>query len=222
MLSYPEHLATEKDDRMTKIILVRHGHVEGISPERFRGRVDLTLTAEGRRQAAVTADRIHATWRPAAVFTSPLSRCRATAEAIATPLGLSPRPLDGLIDIDYGQWQGLTPDEVRACWPGLLETWYRAPDWAAIPGGETLQDVLVRALSALRDVVDGHPSDTLVLVAHDSVNRVILLHALGLPLSRYWRLGQHPCAINEIDFSGDGSVVLSMNETGHLKQAASP
>jgi phosphoserine phosphatase len=222
MPRYPEHLAAEKDDRMTKIILVRHGHVEGISPERFRGRVDLTLTAEGRRQAAVTADRIHATWRPAAVFASPLSRCRATAEAIATPLGLSPRPLDGLIDIDYGQWQGLTPDEVRARWPGLLETWYRAPDWAAIPGGETLQDVLVRALSALRDVVDRHPSDTVVLVAHDSVNRVILLHALGLPLSRYWRLGQHPCAINEIDLLGDGSVVLSMNETGHLKQAASP
>ena len=45
---------------MTKIILVRHGHVEGISPERFRGRVDLTLTAEGRRQAEVTAHRIRA------------------------------------------------------------------------------------------------------------------------------------------------------------------
>ena len=207
---------------MTKIILVRHGHVEGISPERFRGRDDLTLTGEGRRQAAVTAGRIHATWRPAAAFTSPLSRSRATAEAIATPLGLSPRPLDGLVDIDYGEWQGLTPDEVRARWPGLLEIWYRAPDWAAIPGGETLQDVLVRALSVLRDVVDRHPSDTVVLVAHDSVNRIILLHALGLPLSRYWRLGQHPCAINEIDFLGDGSVVLSMNETGHLRQAASP
>jgi len=207
---------------MTKIILVRHGHVEGISPERFRGRVDLTLTGEGRRQAAVTADRIHATWRPAAAFTSPLSRSRATAEAIATPLGLTPRPLDGLIDIDYGQWQGLTPDEVRARWPGLLETWYRAPDWVAIPGGETLQNVLARALSALRDVVDRHPSDAVVLVAHDSVNRVILLHALGLPLSRYWRLGQHPCAINEIDFSEDYCTVLSMNETGHLREAASP
>jgi phosphoserine phosphatase len=170
----------------------------------------------------VTAHRIHATWSPAAVFASPLSRSRATADAIATPLGLSPRPLDGLIDIDYGQWQGLTPDEVRARWPGLLETWRRAPDWAAIPGGETLQDVLVRTLLALRDVVDRHPGDTVVLVAHDSVNRVILLHALGLPLSRYWRLGQHPCAINEIDFSGEDCTVLSMNETGHLKEAASP
>jgi broad specificity phosphatase PhoE len=207
---------------MTKIILVRHGHVEGISPERFRGRVDLTLTAEGRRQAEVTAHRIRATWSPAAVFASPLTRSCATAAAIATPLGLSPRPLDGLIDIDYGQWQGLTPDEVRVRWAGLLETWYRAPDWAAIPGGETLQDVLVRTLSALREVVDGHPSDTVVLVAHDSVNRVILLHALGLPLSRYWRLRQHPCAINEIDFSGENCAVLSINETGHLKEAASP
>jgi broad specificity phosphatase PhoE len=203
---------------MTKIILVRHGHVEGISPARFRGRVDLRLTAEGQRQAEAAARRIRATWRPAGVLTSPLSRSRATAEAIAIPLGLTPGPLDGLIDIDYGQWQGLTPDEVRARWPGLLETWYRAPDWAAIPGGETLQDVLVRALSVLRDVVDRHPTDTVVLVAHDSVNRVILLHALGLALSRYWRLGQHPCAINEIDFSGDDCAVLSMNETCHLAQ----
>jgi len=57
-----------------------------------------------------------------------------------------------------------------------------------------------------------------VLVGHDSVNRVILLHALDLPLSRYWRLGQAPCAINEIEFSEDGFAVLSMNETYHLKQ----
>jgi broad specificity phosphatase PhoE len=56
----------------------------------------------------------------------------------------------------------------------------------------------------------------LALVGHDTVNRAILLHALGLPLSGYRRLGQGPCAINELDFSGDGFVVLSMNETSHL------
>ena len=201
---------------MTKIILVRHGHVEGISPERFRGRVDLMLTTEGRRQAEATAHRIHATWSPAAVFTSPLSRSRATAEAIATPLHLTPRPLDGLMDIDYGRWQGLTPDEVRARWPGLLETWRRAPDWAAIPGGETLQDVLARALSVLRDVVDRHPSDTVVLVAHDSVNRALLLQLLEQPLSAYWRLAQAPCCINEIEVAGGWAQVLRANETAHL------
>jgi probable phosphoglycerate mutase len=203
---------------MTKIILVRHGHVAGISPERFRGRADLMLTADGFRQAAAAARRISANWTPVAIYASPLSRCQATGEAIGKPLGLAPNPLGGLIDIDYGQWQGLTPEEVKARWPGQLETWYRAPDWAEIPGGETLQDVLVRTVSALRYVIGRHPHDTVVLVGHDSVNRVMLLHALGLPLSRYWRLGQHPCAISEIDFSGDGFVMLSINETHHLKQ----
>jgi probable phosphoglycerate mutase len=129
--------------------------------------------------------------------------------------------LDGLVDIDYGEWQGLTPEQVRARWPEPLETWYRAADWAAIPGGETLQQVLNRTVSALRDVIGRHPGDTVVLVGHDSVNRVTLLYALlGLPVSLYWRLGQDPCAINEIEFSSDGFTVLSMNETYHLKQRA--
>ena len=97
---------------MTKIILVRHGHVEGISPERFRGRADLALTPEGLRQAEATARRIEASWTPAALYASPLSRCRTTAEAIGRPFGLTPTPVPGLVDIDYGEWQGLTPDEV--------------------------------------------------------------------------------------------------------------
>jgi broad specificity phosphatase PhoE len=202
---------------MTKIILARHGHVEGISPERFRGRADLMLTPEGHQQAEATARRIHTAWTPAAVYTSPLSRARATAEAIGTPMGLSPRQIGGLIDIDYGEWQGLTPDQVRAQWPELLDAWYRTPDWTAIPGGETLQEVLARAVSALREVISRHPSDTVVLVGHDSVNRIILLHALQLPLSRYWRLGQGPCAVNEIDFSENGFVVQTVNETQHLR-----
>jgi probable phosphoglycerate mutase len=122
------------------------------------------------------------------------------------------------VDIDYGDWQGLTPDEVGRKWPELLDTWYRAPDWAAIPGGESLQDVLARAVMALRDVIGRHPGETVVLVGHDSVNRVILLHALDLPLSRYRRLGQDPCAINEIDFSACGFTVRSANDTYHLKE----
>jgi broad specificity phosphatase PhoE len=201
---------------MTKIILVRHGHVEGISAERFRGRADLALTAEGRRQAEATARRIEASWIPAALYASPLSRCLTTAEAIGRPFGLTPAPLPDLMDIDYGDWQGLTPDEVGRKWPEALDTWYRAPDWAAIPGGESLQDVLARAVMALRDVIGRHPGETVVLVGHDSINRVILLHALDLPLSRYRRLDQDPCAINEIDFSAGEFTVRSVNGTWHL------
>jgi len=113
---------------MTKVLLVRHGHVEGILPERFRGRADLTLTAEGRRQAEATAQRIQRSWKPAALYSSPMRRCIATATAIGKPFALTPIPLPGLNDIDYGQWQGLTPDEVRVRWPDELAQWYRHPD----------------------------------------------------------------------------------------------
>ena len=203
---------------MTKIILVRHGHVEGISPARFRGRADLPLTPEGLRQAEATARRIEVSWTPAALYASPLSRCLTTAEAIGRPFGLTPAPVPGLMDIDYGEWQGLTPDEVGRKWPEPLDTWYRAPDWAAIPGGESLQDVLARTVAALREVIGRHPTDTVVVVGHDSVNRIILLHALDLPLSRYRQLGQDPCAINEIDFSAGEFTIRSVNGTYHLKE----
>ena len=203
---------------MTKLILVRHGHVEGISPERFRGRAELPLTELGRREAEITAVRIAATWRPAAIYTSPMGRCVETGTAIGKPLGLSASAMPGLNDIDYGDWQGLTADEARARWPDELDTWYRHPDWAAIPRGETLQQVLTRAVAALREVIRHHPDDTIVLVAHDSVNRVLLLHALELPLSRYWRFKQNPCCINELDLSADGFTILGINQTDHLRQ----
>jgi probable phosphoglycerate mutase len=203
---------------MTTMILVRHGHVEGISPERFRGRADLALTPEGIRQAEATARRIAESWTPTALYASPLSRARTTAEAIGRPFGLTPTPLPSLMDIDYGEWQGLTPDEVGRKWPEALDTWYRAPHWAAIPGGESLQDVLARAVAALREVIGRHPRDAVVVVGHDSVNRIILLHALELPLSRYRRLGQDPCAITEIDFSAGEFTVRSVNGTDHLKE----
>ena len=203
---------------MTKLILVRHGPVEGISPERFRGRAELPLTDTGRREADATAKRIAASWRPAAIYTSPLGRCVETGAAIGKALGLAPSVVLRLNDIDYGDWQGLTRDEAYGRWPAEIDLWYAHPDWAAIPGGETLQQVLARVVSTVRDIVRRHPDETVVFVAHDSVNRVLLLHALELPLSRYWRIKQSPCCINEIDFGPDGWVIHSINRTGHLAQ----
>jgi len=205
---------------MTKILLIRHGHVEGISPERFRGRADLPLTAEGRRQAEATARRVHAGWQPVAVYTSPLSRCRETGAAIGRPFGLAPVILEGLADIDYGEWQGLTPDEVRRRWPAQFELWLRAPDQVAIPGGESLEEVAMRAAAALETIRGAHPHDIVVAVGHDSVNRVILLRALNAPLRNYWRIRQHPCAINELHVTEDGFIVVSVNQTDHLPGSA--
>jgi probable phosphoglycerate mutase len=201
---------------MTKLLLVRHGHVEGISPERFRGRAELPLTELGRREADATAKIIAANWRPAAIYTSPMGRCVETGAVIGKAAGVTPSVVLRLNDIDYGDWQGLTRDEAYARWPAEIDLWYAHPDWVAIPNGDSLQQVLMRAVAALRDIVRRRPDETVVLIGHDSINRVLLLHALELPLSRYWRIKQSPCCINELDFGPDGFVVHSINRTGHL------
>ncbi|EPK5022148.1 histidine phosphatase family protein [Pseudomonas sp. AAC] len=201
---------------MTRIVLTRHGHVDWIAPERFRGRAELPLSDLGKRQALAVARRIAETWQPDAIYTSPLSRCVDTGAAIARATGAPVQALEGLADTDYGQWQGLTHEEVRQRWPEEHRTWLEAPDLAAIPDGESLADVLARGTKVLREVLHRHAGKTLVLVGHDSINRVLLLQALGLPLSRYWRLKQEPCCLNEIVVEDTVCTLHRLNESGHL------
>lgn len=203
---------------MTTIVLTRHGQVPWLDPERFRGRAELKLTATGIAQAQATARRIETSWQASALYASPMGRALRTGRIIAEPQALPVQPVEELTDIDYGEWQGLTRDEAAVRWPAEVEQWFRQPDLVQVPGGETLQDVLVRAAGALRTIARRHPDQTVIVVAHDSVNRVLLLHALELPLARYWHLGQDPCAINLIETSAEGFLVRTMNETWHLQE----
>ncbi len=202
---------------MTEIILTRHGHVEGIKPERFRGRQLLELTKRGTAEAALLAQRIAARWRPSHIYTSPMSRCIATAAAIARATGIAAKTCDDLNDIDYGAWQFKSFADAKAQDPALFAAWFATPQRVRFPNGESLQDLAARTANALRMVLARHPDETVVLVGHDSVNRVLLLQVLEQPLSGYWRLAQEPCCINALDVSGAGVCVRSINETQHLE-----
>lgn len=114
------------------------------------GRADVPLNATRLAQAEATANRVASDWRPAAIYASPLSRTIRTAEAAARLLGLEVETHLGLVDIDYGHWQGLTPDQVRAQWQMQADARYHQPHLAAIPGGETLDQVRARAIEAVR------------------------------------------------------------------------
>jgi broad specificity phosphatase PhoE len=103
-----------RETQVTKIILTRHGRVEGIKPERFRGRTELPLTELGHAHARAVAVRIAKAWNPAKVYTSPMGRCVATGQEIARACRIASEPLEALNDLDYGQWQWRTFDEVRA------------------------------------------------------------------------------------------------------------
>jgi broad specificity phosphatase PhoE len=201
---------------MTKILLTRHGHVEGIQPERFRGRAELALTKKGVAEAEALAARIARAWKPVVVYTSALQRCVVTGTIIANLCGVKAIPLEGLMDIDYGAWQMRTHDEIRAEAPEAFRLWRTAPQRVRFPDGESLQDLFARTADVLRLVLERHPADTVVMVGHDSVNRSILMQFLDQPLSAYGRLAQDPCTLNEIDVEGDDIRVRRINDTSHL------
>jgi broad specificity phosphatase PhoE len=204
---------------MTTLILMRHGHVEGIYPERFRGRAELLLSPLGVRQAQALADRVSVRYTPVALYTSPLGRCIATAIPISRITNIPSQPLLGLQDLDYGEWQGFTHEAAEQQWPALYETWKARPHLMRFPGGESLQDLVVRTADVVREMLLRYPddSDQVLLMAHDSVNRAILLQLLDQPLSAYWRLEQSPCAISEIIIDKEKIRTRCINDTAHLE-----
>jgi phosphoserine phosphatase len=208
---------SETGPKPCTFILVRHGQTAWNRVERFRGRADVPLDETGLAQAEATGWRVAAEWQPAAVYASPLSRAVKTAEAIARHFSLSVQAHSGLVDINYGEWQGLAPDEVTQRWPEQAFNWYNRPELAQIPGGESLADLSTRARQTLSKLAALHAGETVVLVGHTVINRVILLIVLGLGNERFWHLKQETCAINVFEAHQDDFVLVSMNDTCHLR-----
>lgn len=210
---------------MTRIVLTRHGHVDGIDPPRFRGRADLPLSKRGELQAEALAKRLAELEHPTTIYSSPLGRCLSTAATLGHSWTLEPQSTPSLQDLDYGDWQGQAHDEVE---PEQLSLWYTSPDRVRFPHGEALQDVGLRAANLLRMLAERHPQDTVLLVGHASVNRVLLLELLRMPLSSYWSLTQSPCNYTVVDLAGGSATALVINDVAHLadidgdKQLTSP
>ena len=200
---------------MTRLYLIRHGQTEWNKHERFRGRLDVPLNSAGHAQAAAIA--VHLRNQPiTAVYSSPLQRARETACPLAATRRLEPLTLPGLIDIDYGDWQGLTPSEVRRNWPELLDTWHTHPHMVDIPGGNNLHTVKAQAQSALSEALAGHPSESLVFVTHQMVTKVLTCDLLGLDESHIWRIQQDNGCIDVFDWDGQQFTAVLINGTAHL------
>ena len=199
----------------TRILLVRHGETAWNRGEVFRGRADVVLDDTGRLQARALRAALlpHG---PVAVYASPLSRAVETARIAVEPLGLSVRTEEALIDIDYGRWQGRGREEVRSAEPDLYDRWLRAPETVTFPGGESLAAVRDRALPALLEIAERHPGETVLVVAHRVVNKVLLCEILGAGLGAFWRVMQTNACLNILAREGDEFQVTLLNDTCHL------
>jgi len=201
---------------VTRVIIVRHGRTEWNRVERFRGRVDIGLDEVGMKQAEVAAKRIRE-WPISAIYSSPLRRAMDTAEIIAAPLELNVQPMSGIIDIDYGSWQGLSTEQVVARDDSLYSRWIKSPYEVKFPGGESFTEVRERVASAIGDLIQQHPKETFVLVSHKVICQILILNLLGLDSSHFWQITQDVCAMNLFEVRGGIPSVLFLNDTCHLK-----
>ena len=200
----------------TRFILIRHGETDWNKEDRFRGRSNISLNAAGLAQANEVAAR-YADAKIAAVYSSPLPRALETATPLAAAHHLEIEPSAGLLDIDFGAWEGLSRDEAQGKYPDLLDLWLKAPGRVKFPGGESVRQVRNRVENLLRQLSEDHLGETVALVSHRITCHVILCYVLGLPNDALWRIRQDLACVNEFKSGDDGFVVTLLNSTAHLK-----
>jgi len=201
---------------MAKFILIRHGETEWNRNERFRGREDLLLNNTGLKQAVAASLALKN--RPIeAIYSSPLKRTMQTAKPLAEQLDITVQYIEGLIDINYGDWQGLTPEEAQETDSKMYADWLHAPHTVRFPQGESLQIVRQRITTAVNELAEKHGDAMVALVSHKVVCQVLICAMLGLDNSHFWQIRQDVCAINSFEFKDGESIVNLVNDTCHLQ-----
>ena len=197
--------------RKTRLYLIRHGEVMGAGTPRYNGHADVGLTERGVDQYHQLKERF-ASARLAACYSSDLTRCAIGARILGNHFGLEPVLDASLRELNIGVWEGMTWAEIIARYPAEWEA--RLADIVnyRVPEGENLLDLEARAMPTVRGIVERHRGEEVLVVAHGGINRVILLDAIGAPLSSLFNIEQTYACLNIIDYYEDGkTVVLLLN-----------
>ncbi len=201
---------------MTKVIFVRHGQTEWNVTGRYQGQSDVHLTEEGKMQARKLAANFPVQ-DVAAIYASDLNRAMVTAETIAEQFGLPVQAEPAFRELSFGEWEGLTYQQIVGKWEDAMANFLQHPDILEIPGGENFPAVQKRATERLNELIRKHDGQTIVVVAHGAVLRTILTAALHMPLQYLWSIRQFNTAVNIVRYdAGANPTVELLNSTAHL------
>jgi alpha-ribazole phosphatase len=193
----------------TTIYLVRHGEVAGSEVFKYNGQLDVPLTQKGMAQYGALADRLKE--QPfSACYSSDLTRCKQGAALLCNRLGIEPVIVHELRELSFGRWEGTALSELMERYP---EEWAaRMADFVnyRVPEGESLADLHDRVVPVLEKIIRRHEEEGVLVVAHGGVNRIILLHAMGAPLTSIMRIEQSFGCLNIIDCYSDGTSVVRL------------
>jgi alpha-ribazole phosphatase len=193
----------------TRIHLIRHGEVEGAGTPRYNGHADVALSDRGIEQYHALKQRLAGS-NISACYSSDLQRCRIGAEILGEYLRIRPVFEPALRELNIGIWEGMTWDEIRQLWPDEWDA--RLADIVnyRVPEGENLLDLQSRLMPEIERIIADHAGEEVLVVAHGGANRVILLNAIGAPLSALFNIEQNYCCYNIIDYFEDGNRVVKL------------
>ncbi len=195
----------------TKIYLIRHGETENAHEMRYKGTIDVPLSENGAQQIARVADFLAQRTTLNFVYCSPLGRAQNSAEIIAQRYQIQPIILPQLREIDFGSWEGLNFEEVRAKYPDEFNAWANDPLRQGPVNGETIAQLRDRVTEALDQILANNKDQNIAIVAHGAVNRVMLAQVLGLPLNNIFRIEQDFAALNIVEFHRKFPVLRLLN-----------
>ena len=199
-----------------KLILIRHGETDFNRDGRIQGRGTQPLNETGLAQAAA-AGRAISPDMPFTLYSSPITRAVQTAHAISDAAHVKAVPLQGVEELDPGEFEGLTGPQMRQRFPEVMTRWDRDPGPTMMPGGESLRQVQARAWRAVSRVARADPDHNVVIVTHNFPIQTIICQALGMPLNNYRRLSVALGSITRIELYDSTVKLVSMNETWHLE-----
>jgi len=200
---------------MTQILLVRHGETKWNVKEVFRGQIDIELNETGMKQAELLAEYLSSI-KIDAIYSSALKRALATAEKIASFHKLNVVTAPGLMDLDFGEWQGLPHQEVRNRYKELYTQWISHPERVKTPGGENLDVVKTRAMGMVDQIITKYDG-SIVLVSHRIVNKVLICALLGLDNSHFWNIEQSTCGLTIFNHKNGRFVLTRHNDISYLR-----
>lgn len=201
---------------MTTLLLIRHGETPWNALGKVQGCKNIFLSESGKAQATLLSQRLHGEFTT--VYTSPLHRAYETAEIICKPTTLSPIAIDGLREVDFGSWEGLTFKEIATMYPTHFNNWLTDDITGAMYDGEgSIQAASLRAKACVETLVQKHPNETIVMVSHGGLIKSALIGLFGWPMSMYHHFALGNTCITTIRFNERlKPMLMSLNDTTHL------
>jgi broad specificity phosphatase PhoE len=205
---------------MQKLFLVRHGETIWNSERRYIGRTDLSLSDKGFEQAQNLAQRFakkNEGEKIQAIWTSPLKRSVETAKIIGKEIGLEPEIINELIEVDFGEWEGLTYEEIKEKFGDLIDRWLFSPSIVEIPSGESWRSLTERVRNFLTQA-SRRPEKVALAITHGGIIKTItglILDHQRVPFASFLISN---ASVSAIGFAGERPYLLFLNDTCHLRQ----